>query len=88
MYVYDMRTDADVPVVRINADELQPGDFVGTLHGVAVWEVRNANHYAGWCSVSGTLVTSQNPDNIGNVHTVTANYSGGLARCLRPLANL
>lgn len=90
MYINDMRTGVDIPVVEISADELRTGDYVGTLHGVGRWEVRNANHYVGWCSVSAILVTSAEPERIGqeSTVTVTAQYGGGLARCYRPLVNV
>lgn len=87
MYVYDMRTNADIPAVEIHRDDLRPGDLIGTLHGIAVWEVKNVNRYDGWSSVFTTLIASNVPANVGTDHTLTIG-SGDLPRCYRPLANL
>lgn len=85
MYVYDMRTNADVPVVPIDRAELQPGDFVGTLHGIAVWEVVNVSQFQEWASLSTRLISSYDPDKVGTAHTLTISSASSLARCYRPL---
>lgn len=88
MYIHDMRTSADVPAVPINREELQPGDFIGTLHGIAVWEVLNVNQYVKWSSVRTTLISTANPKFIGTENTLTLANGSATMRYYRPLINV
>lgn len=83
-----MRTNADVPVIEILPNELTKGDFVGTLHGVAVYEVINANHYEGRVSVRCLIITAHFPESIQTETTLDLSHANSLARCYRPLSNL
>lgn len=84
LYIYNGSGDpsshdswADVPVHRA-CSVPAPGDYIGTIHGTGIWQVRQADpSYAGTYTIEGVLVSSMFPTNLGRTDVFT-HRPGGL----------